>query len=320
VSVTFAPTVVGAEAGTLTVTSSANTVTVALSGTGVGIPIAGLSVPSLNFGNQVAGIASAAQTVQLSNTGDGALANIAISFTGANPGDFSQTNNCGTSVAGGANCTISVVFTPQAVGGRSATLSIADNAAGAPQTVALTGNGIAPFALTATGTTASVQAGASATYPLTVTAAQGTSLASVVALACSGLPTGSTCSFNPANVAAGATTQNITLTVATTPKSSPAHASLAGRGGISLAALSLFGALLLPRRRWRLGVIAMFALLCIGIPGCSGGGSGSGGGGSGGGGGGGSGGGTASGSYTITVTASQSTIYQTTQALTLTVQ
>ena len=161
-----------------------------------------------------------------------------------------------------------------------------------------------------------VQAGASATYALTVTAAQGTSLASAVALACSGLPSSSTCSFNPANVASGATTQSIALTVSTTPKSSPAHASLTGRGGISLAALSVLSALLLPRRRRRLGMIAMFAVLCIGIPGCSGGGSGSGGGGGGGGGG----SGTPSGNYTITVTASQSTIYQTTQALTLTVQ
>jgi hypothetical protein len=117
-------------------------------------------------------------------------------------------------------------------------------------------------------------------------------------------------------VASGATTQSIALTVSTTPKSSPAHASLTGRGGISLAAISILGALLLPRRRWRLGMIAMFAVLCIGIPGCSGGGSGSGGGGGGGGGG----SGTPSGNYTITVTASQSTIYQTTQALTLTVQ
>jgi photosystem II stability/assembly factor-like uncharacterized protein len=316
VSVVFAPTVVGAALGTLTVTSPANVVTVSLSGTGVGIPIAGLSPPSLAFGNQVAGIASAAQTVQLSNTGDGALANVAISFTGTNPGDFSQTNNCGTSVAAGASCTVSVVFTPQAVGARSATLSIADNAAGAPQTVALTGTGTAPFVLAATGSTASVQAGASATYALTVTAAQGTSLASAVALACSGLPSSSTCSFNPANVASGATTQSIALTVSTTPKSSPAHASLTGRGGISLAALSVLSALLLPRRRRRLGMIAMFAVLCIGIPGCSGGGSGSGGGGGGGGGG----SGTPSGNYTITVTASQSTIYQTTQALTLTVQ
>jgi hypothetical protein len=81
----------------------------------------------------------------------------------------------------------------------------------------------------------------------------------------------------------------------------------------------VLGALLLPRRRWRLWMIAMFAVLCIGIPGCSGGGSGSGSGGGGGGGGGG-GTGTPSGNYTITVTASQSTIYQTTQALTLTVQ
>lgn len=316
VSVSFAPAVAGAAQGTLTVTSADNVVTVLLSGTGVGIPTAVLGSTSLSFGDQPAGIASAAQTVQLSNPGDGTLANVTISFTGANTGDFSQTNNCGGSVAPAASCTVSVVFTPMSTGARSATLSIADNAAGTPQIVALSGTGTPPFALSAAGTTASVSAGSSATYSLTVTAAQGTSLASTVALTCSGLPSGSTCSFNPANVFAASTTQNVTLTVSTTPKSSAAHAALTGAGSVSLAALSLFGALLLPRRRLRLLLIAAFAVLCLGTPGCSGGGGGSGSGGSGSGGG----SGTPSGSYTITVTAAQTTIYQTTQTLTLTVQ
>jgi len=79
--------------------------------------------------------------VTLTNSGNAALTVTSISFTGANPGDFSQTNTCGSSVAAGKNCTISVVFTPAATGNRSATLSVADNSAGSPQTVALTGTG-----------------------------------------------------------------------------------------------------------------------------------------------------------------------------------
>src|SRR5437588_11242772 len=42
------------------------------------------------------------------------------------------------------NCTINVTFTPTALGARTGTLLLADNAAGSPQTVALSGNGTAP--------------------------------------------------------------------------------------------------------------------------------------------------------------------------------
>jgi hypothetical protein len=40
-----------------------------------------------------------------------------------------------------ASCTVSLRFRPQATGARSATLSIADNVAGSPQTVSLSGTG-----------------------------------------------------------------------------------------------------------------------------------------------------------------------------------
>src|SRR5207248_11560613 len=44
----------------------------------------------------------------------------------------------------GANCSINVTFTPTALGARTGTLSVTDNAGGSPQTVALSGNGTAP--------------------------------------------------------------------------------------------------------------------------------------------------------------------------------
>src|SRR5437588_9872522 len=47
-------------------------------------------------------------------------------------------------LAAGGNCTINVTFTPTALGARTGTLLLADNAAGSPQTVALSGNGTAP--------------------------------------------------------------------------------------------------------------------------------------------------------------------------------
>jgi hypothetical protein len=103
-----------------------------------------LSSTSVSFGNQAIGAASSAQSVTLGNTGSGILNISSIAFTGQNGGDFGQTNNCGTSVASGAKCAIAVRFTPKAVGAETGTLTITDNAAGSPHTVALTGTGVGP--------------------------------------------------------------------------------------------------------------------------------------------------------------------------------
>src|SRR5207302_292852 len=86
-------------------------------------------------------------TVTLTNTGTAALT--INSFAAS--GDFAATstgaNACPMSpatLAAGANCTINVTFTPTASGARAGTLSLADNAGGSPQTVALSGNGTGP--------------------------------------------------------------------------------------------------------------------------------------------------------------------------------
>ena len=103
--------------------------------------VAQLSVTSLSFGNQVVGVSSTPQSVMLTNTGNIALTITSIGITGKNSGDFSQTNTCGTSVAAGGSCTISVTFKPLAYGTRNATVSITDNAPGSPQQIALKGVG-----------------------------------------------------------------------------------------------------------------------------------------------------------------------------------
>jgi hypothetical protein len=107
-----------------------------------GAPVVQLLPASLSFGNQSVGVASAAQIVTLTNTGTVPLTISGITFAGTNPADFKQTNNCGTSLAVSANCAISVTFTPSVKGARSAKLSVADNAAKSPQSVALSGTGV----------------------------------------------------------------------------------------------------------------------------------------------------------------------------------
>jgi FG-GAP-like repeat/Abnormal spindle-like microcephaly-assoc'd, ASPM-SPD-2-Hydin len=99
-----------------------------------------LSPTSLTFGPQAINTTSPAQTVTLQNFGTATLTISSIGFTGANPGDYAQTNNCGTSLAINASCQINVNFTPIAPGARDAFLSVADNATFSPQTVTLQGN------------------------------------------------------------------------------------------------------------------------------------------------------------------------------------
>lgn len=107
-------------------------------------PIAGLTANSVNFGNQNVGTTSAAQLVTLSDNGTAPLIINSISVSGTNASDFTQTNNCGTSVAVGQNCTISVSFAPAKSGARTATLTLNDNDPSVTQTIALSGTGVFP--------------------------------------------------------------------------------------------------------------------------------------------------------------------------------
>ena len=149
ISVTFRPTAVGARSAGLTISSNDSlnpTLTVTLTGTGLATPVVAVSPASLSFSSQAAGTTSAAQTVTLSNTGTASLTINSIGITGANSGDFARTTTCGATLAAGANCSISVTFTPTAAGARTATLTVANAAPATSPTVALSGTGIAPIA------------------------------------------------------------------------------------------------------------------------------------------------------------------------------
>ena len=141
ISITFAPTVSGARTGTLSIVDNAtgSPHLVQLSGTG-GQPIVSLSATTLAFGNQNLRTTSPAKTATLSNTGNAPLSITSIVAAG----DFKVTNNCGSSLAAGAACTLSVAFAPTALGARTGTVTITDNAAGSPHLVHLTGTGVQP--------------------------------------------------------------------------------------------------------------------------------------------------------------------------------
>jgi subtilase family serine protease len=139
IEVTFTPTQVGTRTGTLTITDNASgggTQTVALSGTGT--VQATLTPASASFPTEKVGVSSPAKVFTLTNKQAVSLTGIAPSATG----DFSiSATTCSSTLAAKAKCTISVVFKPTAVGTRTGTLSVADSAAGSPQTSSLTGTG-----------------------------------------------------------------------------------------------------------------------------------------------------------------------------------
>jgi len=101
-----------------------------------------LSPTSLTFGSQLVGTTSTSQPVTLTNNQSSAVTSLSISASG----DFSQTNNCGTTLAGNSSCTINVTFTPTAVGTRTGTLTVSDSAG--TQTANLSGTGAANVSLT----------------------------------------------------------------------------------------------------------------------------------------------------------------------------
>jgi hypothetical protein len=94
----------------------------------------------LDFRNQPMGVPSNPQVSVLNNTGGTSLTIRSISVTGTNSGDFGQTNDCGASLQPGASCSITVTFTPTAIGNRSAAVKIVDSAP--RQWVSLTGLGL----------------------------------------------------------------------------------------------------------------------------------------------------------------------------------
>ena len=146
ITVAFAPTAAGAATGTLTVTDSIGTQTTSLSGTAVTGPTDTLSATSLSFPSTVETQISAPLTVTISNTGGLPLTGIGTSIVSTPSGDFAAVSNCGSTLAAGSTCSISVTFAPTALGPLSGTLTISD--ALRAQAVTLKGSGLKPALIT----------------------------------------------------------------------------------------------------------------------------------------------------------------------------
>jgi mono/diheme cytochrome c family protein len=104
-----------------------------------GAPSVSLSSTSLSYGSVTVG-ASSSLTSTLTNSGTAALNLSTISSSNA---VFAVGNNCPASLAVGSSCTLTVTFSPAAVGAASGTVSIRSDAASSPDTLSLSGSGVA---------------------------------------------------------------------------------------------------------------------------------------------------------------------------------
>jgi len=107
-------------------------------------PAASVSPTSLKFGYQVINTPSSTLTATLYNKGATSYSISGITLTGTNAKYYSQTNNCPSTLAAGASCTIGVTFKPTVTGSKSAKLSIATSATSLPLGVFMSGAGVLP--------------------------------------------------------------------------------------------------------------------------------------------------------------------------------
>jgi uncharacterized repeat protein (TIGR03803 family) len=112
---------------------------------GLGGPVVSLSATALDFGPQGGLSATVPQVVTMTNSGYAPLLITSILVTGQNPGDFIESDNCPrspTSLGAGDSCELTVYFSPQGSGARTAAVTITDDAPGSPQGISLTGIGV----------------------------------------------------------------------------------------------------------------------------------------------------------------------------------
>jgi hypothetical protein len=249
ITVTFTPNQTGAVTGALTVsdyTTRTDTQTVSLSATGAAAPVFSVNPASLTFTNQQPGVASAPQTLTITNAGSTPMANIGFAFSGAAASSYSYSTNCGAVLNAGANCTAQIVFTPSATGSIAATLAISSSTAGVqPFSVSLNGSGQLAGGLTASPaqlTFAALGVGQTSTaQTVTITNSSSYAIGSVTLAAsapfniaqngCAGsLAAGANCTASVVFAPTATGAASGTLTVSSSSVAAPATVAFSGTG------------------------------------------------------------------------------------------
>jgi len=140
IKIAFKPQNTNTVAGTVTIMDSASSKPQVIDVTGTGTVVK-LAPLKLAFGDQTVGTKSSPQAISVTNEGSTPLNFTQIYIGGTNWQDFTQTNNCPTSLKSGSACTVTVTFDPTHTGARNALVGFNDNGGASPQTVILTGTG-----------------------------------------------------------------------------------------------------------------------------------------------------------------------------------
>jgi len=151
VTATFTPTASGTRYGEVNLTDNDGGSPQTIHLTGVGTEV-GVAPKSFNFPTTPVGSSSGPVPITFTNHGKSSLNLSGITLSG-NPGkppvtypgvltvNFTQTNDCPSTLVAGGSCTIQATFTPQLTGGLAANIVIGYNAADGPVVVPLSGTG-----------------------------------------------------------------------------------------------------------------------------------------------------------------------------------
>ncbi|HTZ33636.1 MAG TPA: choice-of-anchor D domain-containing protein [Methylomirabilota bacterium] len=203
-SVVYSPATAGTSNASILIASNApqSPQLVALSGTAIApVSQVKLDPASIVFPSTTEGTTSNPMVLTLTNEGGASLHISSAVIGGNNVPDFSfAPTNCTGTINAGANCTLSVTFTPLAAGLRTATWTVTDDAPGSPRVVSISGTGVPAAQIGAASggsTSATVTAGQSAQFSLQATPGNG--FTGSLAFTCSEVPFGATCT-PPASV------------------------------------------------------------------------------------------------------------------------
>ena len=140
----FVPSAPGPRTGSFNVFDSDPSSPTTVNLTGGGLALKFSPAAYLSFGNVNIPKTSTPLTLTVTNVGPVTVNFSNIGVSGTNPGDFAiQTSTCGAALAAGTNCAVTVTFTPQAAGTRSANITFTDDTFLSPQVVPLGGQGVA---------------------------------------------------------------------------------------------------------------------------------------------------------------------------------
>jgi hypothetical protein len=233
VSVTFSPsTATGLRTGNLVIDSSAGIFKIPLKGNA--IQRIGFDTLAMTLQTLRGQTTATTGVVTFRNSGGLGVNLLGVSiFANGGRSAFTQTNTCPAILNGGSSCKITVSYVPSGAASDSASLSVSTNSVA--YSLPLWG-AITDFTLTGTGLNATISAGQTATYPISIDTSGGYS--GDLTFSCSGAPLHSTCSVSPQTVTGGTGIASVNASVTTTARASAA-VRWPGLGYLGLAMLSV---------------------------------------------------------------------------------